>query len=469
MLYDAEYYNTYNIASYSNYYRESNDYLSVEVHKLITNFYTDLIHYESPTITVTDQQVFDDFADEVGLYSFIYEVSKYTSILGEVFVQVYVGEDQKPKLVLHRHNVKILPNVINEQFEHTGYEIKHLIDVKREYYLVETHYVGRITYEVIDGENRKLRIVDFKEIVEMISFDTAVSTDDMLVMNTGLNYNLVIHFKNEMSIDLHGRSDYSVSLEAKSKKLNELLNTTYSVIRKHSDPRAIVDKDTYDSIKEALRAKITANEVRASKEGVAGITSLRDIDIQDVANMKSVDAALVESILKQTQFTSNNPMSNHKSFEYVTWDGKLDQAFAMVKLLTDMLYEAVGLSKMIVSPDVATANLSGVSYRRHVGPALRKAKMKQEAFRVGMIKLIHVVMSIYGRGADDVAIKFGDGLENDIDAVITKNQKLLDYGMTTLSIAIQEVYDMNEDQANDLISDIANERSLTQPDIATVV
>jgi hypothetical protein len=136
----------------------------------------------------------------------------------------------------------------------------------------------------------------------------------------------------------------------------------------------------------------------------------------------------------------------------------------MIDLLTNMIYEAVGLSKLVVSPDTNTANLSGVSYKRHVSPALRRAKKKQEAFEASAKIMIRTIMSILGY-EDSVSIKFGDGLENDINAVIEKNKHLLDYGLTTVLMAIQEVHNMDEEQAQTLLDNIGNERLLTQPSL----
>jgi hypothetical protein len=354
---------------------------------------------------------------------------------------------------------------LNDQFPPIGYSIHHLINEKLGYKLIETHYAGSITYHVIDRKDNILPITTYSdwESLQHDPIEGEYKDTYQLTYTTGYKYNLITHFKNEFNTELHGESDYTTSLEAKSKKLNEILNTTYSVIRKHSDPRAIIDKVTYDAIKQQLAEKLAKNN-QVNSNSTTGINSLQDVDIHSIATQNAVSNAEVEMILQQTMFMQSSPMTQNKAFEYVTWDGKLDEAYKMIDLLTNMIYEAVGLSKLVVSPDTNTANLSGVSYKRHVSPALRRAKKKQEAFEASAKIMIRTVMSVLGY-EDSVSIKFGDGLENDINAVIEKNKHLLDYGLTTVLMAIQEVHNMDEEQAQQLLNNIGNERLLTQPSL----
>lgn len=454
LLYNAEYYKVYNINTYSSYYSQANDYLSVEVHKLITDFYTDLIHFETPTVIIeNNQEVFDALADSQMFYEKMYEVTRLSSINGEAFVQVYVDANQEVSLLIHR-NADIISNSVNEQLEPEGYRFNHPILLgDKQAILQELHLKGRIEYSILFQDKQYPIPQSYRDTY---AHDEAISDEYVLRINTGFENNLVIHFKNLFNTSLHGESDYSVSLEAKSKKLNELLNTTYSVIRQHSDPRAIIDSTVYEAIKMRL-----VEEAKNTDNGK--LDSLSENKIIEIANQTRASKAEVGMILKQTKFISSNPMSAGKAFEYVTWDGKLEEAYKMIDKLESFIYEAVGLSKMIISPNSESANLSGVSYKRHVSPALRKAKKKQSMCQAGMIKLVSTIMEVLGYSNSNISIKFGDGLENDLMLMIETQQKLIDYKLTTYKQAIQNIFNMNAQQAEEYINEINQEQLLINP------
>ena len=455
-LYKGDYYQVYNINNYSSYYKSPNDYLCFKVHSLITNYYTDLIHYETPVITVDNQEKFDQFAKQHMLYSKMYLYSRDCSINGETFVQLWIDEDENVYPIVHdQGTVKIIGNEINEQLPPEAYQLTHVLDEKKQIKLLETHYSGSIEYKIVDKKDNLVSFTQYPDLLEQLQYDTYLSTDTLLIAPTGYEFNLITHFKNEPNNELYGESDYSIALEAKSKQLNQLLNTTFGVILKHSDPRAIIEKNTYKAIKQQIADRLSKNNAQED-----GIISLDQAAIRQIADMNSVSHAEVEMVMRQTMVMQANPMSNQKAFEYVTWDGKLDEAFRMFDLLQELIYSEMGLSKVAVSPDPESAQLSGVAYKRHVGPALRRAKNKREAFEASMTLLVMKAMQIITGKENAVSIKFGDGLDNDIHAVIDKYTKLIDYNLTTLSAAIQEIHNLDEEAANDYLSSISEERNL---------
>lgn len=133
-------------------------------------------------------------------------------------------------------------------------------------------------------------------------------------------------------------------------------------------------------------------------------------------SMLSTDPKTGEKFLKKDQFFATSPGENEP--KYLTWDGKLDNAFDEIDLLLKQLYVITEMGGTIlgVAEDTSQA-ISGTALRSKMAAPLITVRRLTNVLTYPVKRLLHA-MTVAGSGREeipvkDISIEWNDGLPTD--------------------------------------------------------
>jgi len=450
-LYVGNHFDVYKMSDYE-YYINSNDYLVYNFFAILTDSFSDLIFAEDPKLLGDNQDQVDDIVESVDLLDIARQAVNVASYNGDAIIKITIVDD-KPKISLIDNNIWY--PIINEM---TGEVDGHILKYKREdNYLLEIHKKGSIEYQAFKYQKATSDYIQvdcrqaFKDLVDNLTVSSTKS-DLTLYIDTKCDKPLIIQLKNlELPNESLGVSDYTLPLIAKNKAINQLLNQSQYVLKKHAHPKMIVPKQL---INQAVR-EIQANDNKAIEFGFDSKTAVLNQFKQDKTLLETMVAS---KIINKLEFYGSD--INSTDPKYLTWDGNLDQSRLQYDVLKQACYDEAQLSKILVDPTLNTGNLSGVAILRLANQSINKAKRKQKRISKMMITAINIIEQLQGQTVSKINIQFKDGLINDLKETLENEVMQLDAQLTTAKRSIMTINNCTEEEAETIQSEINDQKAL---------
>lgn len=415
-------------------------YISVNLASLICKKSADFLFGEEIKITAglgddtPEQKAFDRIIEQNHLNILLYESALSNSFSGDSFIKVRYGQEMGGELPseLDPHRV-IIENLNPEMvfpetviWDKNKIKIFHVavpyyVEKDKKWYLnIESHSSGQIFYQKyrmtplytnIDGE------------VERWEIDGVVE-DGFQVVQTGVPVPLVVHIPNLATADEWCGIDDLTEIHPLLDEVNNRLSQIASILDKHSDPAMIVPSGI-------LGADENGNaEFRVSVDKVFEIVSKDDV-----------------------------------TPAYVTWDGKLDQAFQELDRLIDLILTTSEIPSVAVGRnDSGTSGSSGLAIKWRMNSLLAKINRKRQYYQKGLKQIFYTAQKLeeaIGIADYEITIpvlEFKDGLPVD-DMEQANIMQVRTGGAKTLSqkSAIMKLNNMTEAQAEAEIKRIKDE------------
>lgn len=410
-------------------------YITCNFAGLVSKVAADLLFIESPKISVQDgdQKFLDALMSDNKLRVQNYESAIGNSYFGDAVFKVRVGlkspKDSDSSVIIDQISPKIYfptidPN--NVKGDPIDQELAWVVTIGDNKYLrKEIHTPGLIENQVFLLEGDNINGYEIKQREDLAILGIAGLADSQ---ETGIDRSLLIHIPNWRPGMCHyGMSDYN-DLDSVFFAINNRMTKMDNVLDKHSDP------------------------ILALPEGVLD------------ENGKVKRSALGLFVRPDGQDKTADPA-------YVTWDANLESAFKQIDKLVEMMFMMSETSPDVLGMGQGQA-ASGRALKLKLLRTLAKVGRKQLYYREGIIEALYVAQLM--AKAHDVSVdgvkltkdpvkpevSWKTGLPVDQTEMLTDETMALDAGITSKSDAIQRVYDVEEDVAEELLKEIALENPL---------
>jgi hypothetical protein len=482
-LKEGLHYDVFRINQFEYYSDPKIQYIVYNYFDILTNTFSNLIWSEDPSIQfVSDdnQKYIEKNIITEGLLLTMRQGSDTSSFAGDAIYQVHIDEIEPgvfgPKVSLVDNQmwypIYDESNTNRKAQGHIIYYERDVDDDKNKAILLEIHTAGQIEwesyYKAFAGDEKPKKVspmVYFGEVLENVLVDSLETQNGNFVYKTGCKYPLVFQLPNVKTAgSFFGQSDYTVPVIAKAYAINQNYNQIQYVLKKHAHPKMIVPKDV---IKQAI-ASVTNNDKEAQRMGWENSATASKLYRGDKTIFETL---IAQKIVGKLEFFGTDINSGEP--KYLTWDGNLQESREQITGLKKALLDETQMAKVLIDPDIATGNLSGVAIQRLAQPSLHRAIAKKAYIKETMANMIYTVLELAKStgvvGADKLtpekpSIKFRDGLVNDLKEEIEKQQMLLDSGLTTKIDAIMETQDLTLEQAQAKYDEIQEENSMFAPD-----
>ncbi|MEH7117204.1 phage portal protein [Neobacillus vireti] len=431
-----------------NFNRNSKLYVSVNLAGIIAKKSADFLIGDGVQVSAgkednsKEQLAFDRIKDVNDLDILFYESALANAYRGDSFFKVRYGQEfggmyppefDEPRVIIETVNAEY---VFPETAAHNrnlikAYHIAIPIRLEQDEEVteadwvlnVESHYAGKIVYNQF-----KLRVMVTEADGTPIEWKIGEPTMNPVEVLTGVPVPLVVHVPNYSLDDgWEGLDDLS-ELKPLFDELNNRLSQVASILDKHSDPAIAIPMGL-----------MTEDE--------------HGRPIFNVANSKVFEID-----------------GNSKDIipQYVTWNGQLQEAYAEIDRLIEMILvtaeiPAVALGK---GGDAGTSGASGLAIRFRLNSLLAKIKRKRKYYEKGLKKVfliaqhLETVVGVADYEITTPKLTFTDGLDKDelqeanliairTGGAITMSQKT----------AIMKLDGLTEEQADAEIKRIEEEQS----------
>jgi hypothetical protein len=329
---------------------------------------------------------------------------------------------------------------------------------EKEYYLFERHEAGKITYSSYVVEGEEYNPISFRNAwdseVKSMAVDGYKSTDTELVFNTNCSEPLIVHIPNFSLPDSYfGLSDYTVSIKSKVFAYNNNATRVEAVLAKFADPKLVVPNAM-------IEGAIT--ELRGNKKNTQEIGLLDDSTYgQNLANNFN-QSMLAEMILNKSIYGIPADGSQIEP-KALVWNADLTSSFKQMETLKMDLMQEGEISPILLDPSLG-AGATGIAVKRLMQITLNKAQRKIMYLKSGLKELVYTALELLGKTGEYPSITFQPNIIDDIAEIIANNQLKLDMGVQSKVGAIEEIYNLDKDQAQTKYQTIQDE---TAQNIAT--
>jgi hypothetical protein len=468
-LYYGEFYKIFEINDYE-YFESEYDYISANFAALMTDTITDLMWIERPTITFVDDNnaaLFDTLNQESDFFLKMRQVSETNSAQGDAVVRLVThGVNQLHVDLISPDIWYPIYNKDNPNRKAEGHILKYSKKKESEDFtavLLEVHHTNKIQHFAA-----RERLKDKNVMYEIVSVDRDWGEGMAQVANTALEkekptptinnktkFGTCFHFPNIKKCNVFfGVSDYTVSLIAKIKAINLLLNQAQHVIKQHADPKMVVSRTLINKTIEEMRAN---NEV-AKNYGYKDTQEVENIFSSKLGSVQRTreDTRLASLIVKKMNFMEKGEAEDDP--HYLTWDGKLEESHKQIERIINLIMQEAKLSPVLYNPDVSIGSLSGVAIKRLAQPSLNKAKNKIDYIKSVMGPMIHSSLVLMGSKNPEIpTIEFQDGLVDDVAETITNVSAQISAGIMTQVQAIMQVQKITLEKAKQVKIEIDEE------------
>jgi Phage portal protein, SPP1 Gp6-like len=468
-LYTGDHRGAFGVSQYEAFDDPSKNYIIANYPEVLTDRLVDLIFGEEPKIVFADeknQKWWDNYSREDSFHIKIRTLGETASYAGEAVMQVGSNKDKIEIFQVENDCWFPIYNTSNPGLKPEGHikKIKTVIDQK-EYYMIEVHKLGEIEYTVLDKDYVELDYNSRVRLFEGVLIDAEIGrVQNRLVDKTECSSPLMFHLKNRtISGEFFGLSDYTIGLTSKVYGINAILNQNQGVLRKHADPKMKVPKSLIQQITQKI-------EVIKQKdpENIDFEFDMREkTALTDLYRSNKYDHLFDAAILKKLQFLGVEMGDVEPG--YITWDGKLDQAFAQIDKLEKLIHQESGLAKILVDPEMATGAASGVAISRMAQPTISKAQKKISHLKDTLQRMIYTILELAQKrlGAeltpDYPTITFQDGLVNSVQETIDEVLPQLDSGVMSKEEAIQVIRNCDQKTAQKSLELIQKENDIMSP------
>lgn len=454
------------------YLNPSLDYVSYNIFQIITDTFVNLMLSETPILKFADpknQELFNLFAVEEQFWLKIREMAKISSYAGESvarlglidgFINFDVIENNiwEPEIDPNRPNREARANSI----------IYTKVVGKKKFRFKETYFKdGKIKYQMENGEKSDLLTIFSKEL-SFLSQSNPVEVEDGYIIDTQTNAPLFFRNINSSILGVyHGFSDYTTAIIAKAFNINFNLNQIQYVIKKHADPKMFVSekfmRQAVEKAKSQLKKVLGAegdaemsleNIKEGIYKGIGGVTDKNNI-------FNYLNSQQILNQLEYYPVETNELVPN-----YLTWDGKLEESSNQIKRIKEMILEEAGVAKVLLEPELALGNVSGVALLRLIQPTIHKAFQKKEYLKYTIQGIVYSYLALYkvtsGQNItpEYPSVEFSDGLVNNLTEEIENQEKLLSLNLTNRQKALMSIYGMSSEQAEAAINEVEEENNL---------
>lgn len=462
-LYEGEHHEVFKINEFEYFTDPKTEYIVYNYCEVLTETINDLIWANNPTIKFGDvaaQKFFDEYKKKDEFFIKMSEGCVVASYAGDAVFKLVitkVGNEFVPSLMpvdladwFPVYNKK---SPWSEPQAHIMYSEKK--EEKGVAVLLEIHKAGSIEWEAYWKESdtsascTRVNPMSYfaDELGNVLVDPEEFRSTGRLIYNTRCDYPLVFHLRNRRKpLDFFGKSDYTQPMVSKIFAINMILNLVQYVVKKHGNPKMVLDRKVIDQ---------ATNEVTAAIDKSGGGKPI-DVDtiLTKTVGKTFVRSAVANKLLDKVEFYGAG--ATEREPKYLTWDGKLDQAFEQKKTLIEALLDETQLAKILIDPELAGGSPSGEAVKRMAQPSLNKAARKIMQIEATMNRIIYTLLQLSKvnniKGAQKIkvefpAIEFKKGLVESLQETIDKNERLLNNGLTTKVDAIAEVHNLTREQA----------------------
>lgn len=415
-------------------------YISVNLASLICKKSADFLFGEEIKITAglgddtAEQKALDRIIEQNHLNVLLYESALSNAFSGDSFIKVRYGQEFGGELPheLDPHRViienlnpeMVFPETVvwdKNKIKTFHVAVPYYVQKEKQWYLsIESHSSGHILYQKYKMTPLYYNI---NQEVERWEIDGVVE-EGFQVVKTGVPVPLVVHIPNLATADDWEGIDELTEIHPLLDEVNNRLSQIASILDKHSDPALVVPsgsvgEDEYGNA-----------EFRVAVDKVFEITSKDDV-------LPS----------------------------YVTWDGKLDQAFQELDRLIDLILTTSEIPSVALGRgDSGTSGSSGLAIKWRMNSLLAKINRKRQYYQKGLKQILYTaqkleeVLGIADYELTIPVLEFKDGLPVD-DMEQANIMQVRTGGAKTLSqkSAIMKLNNMTESQAEAEIQRIKEE------------
>lgn len=415
-------------------------YISVNLASLICKKSADFLFGEEIKITAglgddtAEQKALDRIIEQNHLNVLLYESALSNAFSGDSFIKVRYGQEFGGELPheLDPHRViienlnpeMVFPETVvwdKNKIKTFHVAVPYYVQKEKQWYLsIESHSSGQILYQKYKMTPLYYNI---NQEVERWEIDGVVE-EGFQVVKTGVPVPLVVHIPNLATADDWEGIDELTEIHPLLDEVNNRLSQIASILDKHSDPALVVPsgsvgEDEYGNA-----------EFRVAVDKVFEITSKDDV-------LPS----------------------------YVTWDGKLDQAFQELDRLIDLILTTSEIPSVALGRgDSGTSGSSGLAIKWRMNSLLAKINRKRQYYQKGLKQILYTaqkleeVLGIADYELTIPVLEFKDGLPVD-DMEQANIMQVRTGGAKTLSqkSAIMKLNNMTESQAEAEIQRINEE------------
>jgi hypothetical protein len=429
---------------------------------LMTKALADLIYLNPPVFEFKNEANtawFKEWAEDIDFDRKGYEGVLSNSYLGDAVFKIIKQKDTV-------NIVQIDPSIWFPEFDPSNpsgraksHTLKYSKKIdEKEYYLFERHESKKITYSsfVVEGEEYKPISwqTAWKDELSSMLIDTAKSDETELVFNTNCSEPLIVHIPNFSLPDSYfGLSDYTVSIKSKVFAYNNNATRVEAVLAKFADPKLIAP----NAMIEAAVMQLRGNKKNAQAIGLID-DSIYGQDIADSVNQ----TALAELILGKSIYGMPADGSQVEP-KALVWNADLTSSFKQMEALKMDLMQEGEISPILLDPSLG-AGATGIAVKRLMQITLNKAQRKIMYLKSGLKELVFTALELSEKKGEYPSITFQPNIIEDIAEIIANNQLKLDMGVQSKVGAIEEIYNLDQDQAETKYTTIQEE---TAQNIAT--
>jgi hypothetical protein len=473
LLFQGKHAEAFNIAEKFIYFNGSQtlslDYLIYNFPKISVSIFTDLIWGANPVFKFKEkknQDWFEKWIEEEQLLIKFRQATEQASFAGDAILNIRL---ENKKVLLDIVEPDLWTPEFNSQNPNRPASAHNIESVKTvdktEYKLVERHEVGAIEYKAFKKEKDKWIETSFPdaypEIYKNLQFSVKYLNEGKYKVETNVTKPLVFHLPNyKIAGEFFGTSDLNSPTIAKTYNLNLILNQIQYVLRKHANPKMVVPKELISQVIREIQGDET-NQVANNYN----FTDRSLITSQE----RTVQEELVASaILKKIEFFGQS-IGDNREPKYLTWNAQLEENRKQIDTLKELLFEEGRLAKVLVNPEIATGQLTGIAIKRLSQTSLNKASKKIMYLERCIKDVIYTALELNALvNGDTVAeyptIEFKPGLVVDLKEVIQEQEMMLANKLTTQKQAIQVVQNTDNSTAESIQNEIRKEDDIFNAD-----
>jgi hypothetical protein len=402
---------------------------------LVSKVIADMLFGEPITIKDKDNQDWvDTLVFENNLHTLFYEHSVANSFFGDNLFKIRVQdnkiliEDTPPMLYIPElapGNTRAKPKAINLAWVHSIGDTKYLVVERHEPPFVKTE-----AGQILDAKTGKVQSIDLK------AFNELAGTSYEKEVDTKIKRFLIKHIPNPKPRGHFGLSDY-VDLKPLLFSLNNRMTKTDNILDKHSDPILAVPPGVLDE--DGKVKKEAFNMFEVTEEG--------------------------------------------QKPEYIVWNANLDNAMKQIDKMVEFLFmfsetspDALGLGKegqaesgralkMRLLRTIAKRNRKKLYYDASIKDLIFTAELLAKANNYKISDDINVSL----KNPIPPEIIWQDGVANDEVERTDIMVKKVESGLISEKRAIIELEGVKEDEADEIIKEISEEKKQKAADFTSFI
>lgn len=383
-----------------------------------------------------EQQAFNRFIEENHMNIMLYENAISNAYAGDSFIKIRYGQEYAGELPPEIDEPRVIIENINPEFvypetvswDKNRIKCFHIAiplydeDLKEWYLSVESHYAGKIKYS-----KYSLTPINYNMDNEPDRFTIdGVDETSFYEVNTGVSMPLVVHIPNlALADDWSGLDDLTEILPLLD-EINNRITQIADILDKHSNPAMAVPSGL----------------LSADEDGNAQFR----VAVDKVFEVMGKDDIVPE---------------------YITWNGQLNEAFAELDRLVDMVLMVAEIPAVALGKgDSGTSGSSGLAIKWRMNSILAKINRKKQYYSKGIKQVFFIaqkleeVLGIADYEVTVPVLHFQDGLPKD-EMEQANIMSIRTGGMKTLSqkSAVMLLNNFTEEQAEAEIQRIQEEES----------